>query len=128
MRIPAFIRVSCGVLAVLTVLAAAGAGQAESFLDGFEDLPLMPALRQSEDATTLFDTPYGRIVEAYATGAGTTRQQVLDFYVATLPQLGWQQVAQTEFRREGESLRIEFPRPHPGGPAGLVVRFEVSPD
>ncbi|WP_343863248.1 hypothetical protein [Caenispirillum bisanense] len=114
-------------LAVLAVLAAAGSGRAESFLDGFEDLPLMPALRQSDDATTLFDTPYGRIVEAYATGS-TTPQQVLDFYVATLPQLGWQQVGQSEFRREGESLRIEFPRPHPGGPAGLVVRFEVSPD
>ncbi len=113
-------------LAVLTVLAAAGAGRAESFLDGFEDLPLMPALRQSDHTTTLFDTPYGRIVEAYATGS-TTRQQVLDFYVSTLPQLGWRQVGQTEFRREGESLRIEFPRPRPGGPA-LVVRFEVSPD
>ncbi|GAA0566990.1 hypothetical protein GCM10009099_00390 [Caenispirillum bisanense] len=127
MRIPAFIRASGAVLAVLAVLAAAGSGRAESFLDGFEDLPLMPALRQSDDATTLFDTPYGRIVEAYATGS-TTPQQVLDFYVATLPQLGWQQVGQSEFRREGESLRIEFPRPHPGGPAGLVVRFEVSPD
>lgn len=127
MRIPSAIRAPLAALAVLAVLASAGTARAESFVDGFEDLPLMPALRQSDQGTTLFDTPYGRIVEAYASGSATPAQ-VVGFYAETLPQLGWTRTADTEFRREGEVLHIEFPRPQQGGGSGLVVRFEVSPD
>ncbi|SOE00278.1 hypothetical protein [Caenispirillum bisanense] len=126
MRILPAIRAPLAVLAALVVLALAGGARAESFVDGFEDLPLMPGLQQSTDSTTLFDSPYGRIVEAYASGP-TTPAQVLDFYAETLPQLGWTRSANAEFRREGETLHIAFPRP-PGGASGLVVRFEVSPD
>lgn len=127
MRILSAIRGPLAVLALLAVLAVAGSARAESFLDGFEDLPLMPGLRQSEHGTTLFDTPYGRIVEAYATGP-TTPAQVITFYAETLPQLGWTRTAEAAFQREGEVLYIEFPRPQSGGASGLVVRFEVSPD
>lgn len=113
--------------AALIVAVPSGPARTATFVDGFEDLPLMPSLRQEGERTLLFDSPYGRIVEAFATGRAT-RAQVADFYGATLPQLGWTRVAATVFRREGEVLRIEFPRPARGGAPGLLVRFEVSPD
>ncbi|WP_404382063.1 hypothetical protein [Caenispirillum salinarum] len=114
-------------LALLVFLPLGPGARGAAFLDGFEDLPLMPSLSQQTDRTTVFDSPYGRIVEAYASGRATPGQ-VLDFYGATLPQLGWTRQDARVFRREGEVLRIEFSRPSPGGAPALLVRFEVSPD
>lgn len=114
-------------LAFLLAVPSGSDARAAAFLDGFEDLPLMPGLSQQADRTILFDSPYGRVVEAYAAGR-ITAADVVDFYHATLPQLGWRREAERVFRREGEVLRIDFPRPTTGGAAVLVVRFEVSPD
>jgi hypothetical protein len=115
-------------LALLVALPVGTEAGGAAFLDGFEDLPLMPRLSQQTDRTVVFDSPYGRIVEAYAAGRATPAQ-VLEFYGATLPQLGWTRQDSRIFRREGEVLRIEFPRPsQKGGSPALLVRFEVSPD
>ncbi len=80
---------------------------ADTFVIGFEDLPLMIGLAQVQQDSVLFDTPQGRIVQASATGT-VTRNAVLSFYSSTLPQLGWVSVDQATFQREGETLRIEF--------------------
>ena len=108
----------------LAALAAApgGALAADAFVAGTEDLPLMPGLALVEGAGVVFDTPQGRIVEAYAKG-GAKRDAVLDFYAATLPQLGWQALSRTAYRREGETLRLEL---YPEG-RSLTVRFYLSP-
>ena len=74
---------------------------ADAFVTGTEDLPLMPGLAIVDGAGVVFDTPQGRIVEAYAKGTAR-RDAVLDFYAATLPQLGWQALSRTSYRREGE--------------------------
>jgi hypothetical protein len=95
---------------------------AESFVYGFEDLPLMTGLSQVVGNSVLFDTPQGRIVQA--TAVGDVRQSsVLQFYAETLPQLGWTLVADAEFRREGETLRLEFTMLD----QRLEVRFLVEP-
>lgn len=97
------------------------AGAAE-FFELLDDVPVMPGLDPVADAGTEFDTPSGRIVEAYAIGAAS-RSGVLKFYRGTLPQLGWQVGAGDAFRREDEALRIDF-----FGPDGeLTVRFTVAP-
>lgn len=104
---------------LLSMAAAAGAQQ---FFDLLEDVPVMPALTPVSDAGLEFDTPSGRIAEAYAIGA-TDRGSVLEFYRATLPQLGWQPGAGNAFVRESESLKIDF-----FGPDGeITVRFTVAP-
>jgi len=95
---------------------------ADAFVAGTEDLPLMPGLVMVEGAGMQFDTPQGRIVEAYAKGAAT-RAAVLDYYAATLPQLGWKAESRTSYRREGESLRLELYEEA----SGLTVRFYLSP-
>lgn len=95
---------------------------ADKFVAGFEDLPLMPGLSQMTGTSVLFDTPQGRIVQASAVG-DVSRLELLQFYVETLPQLGWTRVGEEEFRREGEQLRFEFKVV----PNGLEVRFLVEP-
>lgn len=121
------IRPLCRILVVLgfvhafTLPAARGA---ETFVAGIDDLPLMPGLAALPTQGVVFDVPGGRIVEAWAQGA-VTRGAVLTFYGSTLPQLGWSVSAPDLFRREGETLRLEFP---PGAAAGtLLIRFYLSP-
>lgn len=71
--------------AVATVIstALAGAG-AQSFIEGSEDLPLAPVLEAVDEAGMVFDSPSGRIVEAFATG-DTDRQEVLAFMLKHCP-------------------------------------------
>lgn len=98
------------------------AWSAETFVQGFEDLPLMQGLSQVVGNSVLFDTPQGRIVQASATGA-MSQADVLKFYTETLPQLGWTRVAEGEFQREGEMLKLEFNNASPD----VEVRFLVEP-
>lgn len=111
-----FVRI---IAASLAICAAASAGE---FLAGFDDLPVMPGLSPVKDAGIVFDTPAGRIVEGYAAGA-VTREKVRRFYGRTLPQLGWSTAEGSEFRREGEKLKIDFK----GKDGALTVRFTLSP-
>lgn len=112
-------------ITVLTVFAAVPAAPAQQagFVAEVEDLPLMPGLSQIEDAGLIFDTPAGRIVEVYAQGP-VPRPAVLAFYRMTLPELGWRAAGKAEFRREGETLALDF---LPGGDA-LIVRFTLTPE
>lgn len=82
------------------------------FVDGFEDLPLMPGLAVDEEAALLFDKPSGRIAEAVA-GGPVPASEIRSFYDATLPELGWRPVESEGrdlllFRRSDEMLRIEI--------------------
>ena len=94
----------------------------ERFVEGVEDLPLMPGLANVEAAGVAFDTVTGRIVVAYASGR-VTREAVVAFYADTLPQLGWKKEQELRFRRDNENLTLEFSR----NSAGLTVRFSLSP-
>jgi hypothetical protein len=96
--------------------------QAAAFVEGTEDVPLMPGLAMVEGAGTVFDSPQGRIVEAYAKGK-VARDAVLDFYGKTLPQLGWRPDGSGTFRREGETLRLEIY----SEADGTTVRFYLAP-
>ncbi|MBF0563118.1 MAG: hypothetical protein HQL37_14140 [Alphaproteobacteria bacterium] len=115
-------RVCSCVLALVLVFAPAWAGGG-AFLAGVEDLPLMPGMSESAAAGTTFDTPAGRIVEAYAEGTATGAQ-VLRFYQETLPQLGWTAKGSNTFHREGERLKLEIVTERPR----LSVRFTVVPE
>ena len=95
-------------------------------MSGFEDLPLMDGLKQAEDASVSFDSPSGRIIEAYAQSNTISKQKIADFYNKTLPQLGWSRIsgkgkaASVSYTREGEMLTISI---DDGTPAS--VRFEL---
>lgn len=116
---------SVAAVASLGVASAAWAA-ASGFVDGFEDLPLMPGLSQDPGSATVFDSTAGRIIESYATGR-LSQDSVLSFYAETLPQLGWEAVgvdhAAAIYRREGEDLRVDVREK-----GGIVnVHFQASP-
>lgn len=102
------------------------AGSPAPFLSGFEDLPLMSALRPEPEAMTVFDSPFGRVVENYASGP-TSAGTVAQFYRESLPQLGWAAEMSAPnkmvFHREGEDLLMEFTE----SGSAVTVRFQLSP-
>lgn len=92
-----------------------------AFLTELEDLPLAPGLAETPGGM-LFDSPTGRIVEATARGDATA-EQVISFYAQTLPELGWQKVGPSSYRRDNEVLKIDVEaRKRP-----LLVRFSLVP-
>jgi hypothetical protein len=114
-----------GLLVALSLGALAG--EAARFVAGLEDLPLMPGLSALEDAGLVFDTPQGRIVEAFAAGP-VTRAEVAAFYTETLPQLGWRMTGTDTWSREGETLRMEVLEDARRRTPPLTVRFALSPN
>lgn len=103
------------------ILLSTVSGRAEQFLAGFEDVPVMPGIEAAGSASVDFDSPGGRIVEAYASGS-VTRAAVQSYYQSTLPQLGWTRTGPLEFSRAGERLSIELL-----GQSPVTVRFELAP-
>ncbi len=97
-------------------------GAETAFVTGTEDLPLMAGLIEVVEAGLAFDTPGGRIVEAYATGP-VSAADVEAFYTATLPQLGWTGLGNLAFTREDEVLRIALR----SADETLTVEFLISP-
>jgi hypothetical protein len=111
------------------MLVAAPAFAQNRFVPGIEDLPLMPQLSAVQGENVVFEAPAGRIVEAWADGA-TSADAVREFYGKTLPQLGWRSSGPDLFRRENETLRLEFPASSPRGGASagrILVRFYLAP-
>lgn len=105
-------------------VASAAAPAADAFLQGVDGVPLMPGLRQADADALVFDSPWGRVVEAYASGA-VPRDRVLAFYAETLPQLGWSARGPAVYEREGETLLLEFPTSAAAGTTTL--RISVKP-
>lgn len=109
-------------LLLLPVTAMAGG----KFLSAVDDLPLMTGLSEDEGGVMVFDSPNGRVVETLATGA-VKKADVLNFYSATLPQLGWQEQSSGHFTRDEEVLRLEFPASPGAKTTPLTVRFMLKP-
>ncbi|NKD78084.1 hypothetical protein HEQ60_09970 [Haematospirillum sp. H1815] len=106
-------------IALATAVASASV---QDFAEGIEDLPLMPGLQSHEGGLTVFDSPYGTIVESTAKGR-VLPADVLDFYARTLPQLGWTRTGETLFRREAEELVLDVGQ----NKTDVIVRFRVMP-
>lgn len=109
--------------AALTLAAPAAAFAADEtvWVEGIDDLPLMPGLAMDPAAPVEFDKPQGRIVMASASGAPTV-QQIQAFYAGALPALGWKGSG-TVFTRGQEQLTLEL------GRSGSLshVRFSLTP-
>ena len=113
-----------GLATLFTILAVLSApANAQDFVPGFEDLPLMRGLAAIAGTGHVFDSPVGRLVESHATGA-VTRADVVAFYRESLVALGWSETGPGQFRRENEILRIEIT----GRNGDLQVLFRLTPD
>lgn len=112
---------------LLTAALIAFSAQAQDkFLSAVEDLPLMSELDEIKGSVMVFDSAQGRVVEAMATGT-VGEDAVLQFYSATLPQLGWTEKSPGQFSREGEVLKLEFLKTEDGGTAITTLHFMLSP-
>ncbi len=116
-------RWKAGALVFLLTVATAVAGAADTaFVSGIDDLPLMAGLVEEPGNAMVFDSPAGRIVETEASGP-LTRAEVMAFYTATLPELGWRRQGEAVFARQRETLTLELAE----RPGVVVVRFVLSP-
>lgn len=106
---------------MLFAFSAVQAADPTRFASVIDDLPLMSEIVEVGDGVE-FSTPAGRLAEVSAEGQ-VSRKDVLSFYGATLPQLGWARVGETEFVREDESLTLIFEQVS----SGVRVRFALAP-
>lgn len=102
----------------------AGGALATDYLSGISDLPLPDGLVEAKDKSTVFDSAVGRIVTAYATGQ-LTADKVHDFYESTLPQLGWNETDEGNWRRQNQVLKIDVLGPEAGP---VTTTFTLSSD
>jgi hypothetical protein len=101
-----------------------GTAFATDYLSGISDLPLPEGLTEAKDKSTVFDSVVGRIVTAYATGQ-MSAGSVHDFYESTLPQLGWNETDEGNWRRQNQVLKIDVLGPEAGP---VTATFTLSSD
>ncbi len=109
--------------AVAVVVCAAPAFATE-FLSAIEDVPLVNGMVEQPEPL-VFESDQGRVVRTSAEGQVRTRD-IADFYIASLPQLGWKQVeadATLSFERENERLNITMRETASAAP--ITVSFEL---
>lgn len=129
-----FLSLFLAVLFPLAVFAADAPRPHLTFLEGFDDVPLMPGFHELADSLLIFDKPDGKIIQSEACGAASWAA-VRGFYTGALPQLGWRlepaskggQPQSLVFRREGDRLEIGV------GKANLQhcsvkLRFSLTPE
>ena len=109
---------------ICAILIAKISNTAPKFIPGVNGLPLVTGLVLMPGRHIIFDTPEGRIIEAFADGR-ISPTNILAFYKDTLPQLGWNVKSKNEFQRENEVLRIEVSANKKNQ---SIVRFFITPD
>lgn len=103
--------------------AALAPAQDQAFVPGLDGVPVMEGVTIDSDTALIFDHPQGRIVEVQ----GFTQRahaEVLAYYGALLPALGWQEVREGHYRRDAEQLRVMMR----DLADGRLLRFRVTPD
>ena len=104
-------------------LSAGGSMSATKYFNYLHDVPVMQGLVVLEEQSTMFDKPEGRIVVQIARATDVSEKQISAFYAATLPSLGWKQIADNVYYREQERLTLTFQKNR----GGILVKFFVSP-
>ena len=97
----------------------------EDFVQGSEDIPLILGMEKIADDSIGFDSSSGSIISSSYT-TKIDLKKVRNFYIKTLPDMGWKLVQNGEtrviFKREKENLEIEFSKQN----EKKVVRFFIS--
>ena len=98
------------IFCVLSILPLSNNVWATTFIEGLEDVPLMDGISQIQKDTISFGNEESRFVEAYLTSSKIGFKSIENFYIKTLPQLGWTYQGKDAntllFYRENEMLEI----------------------
>ena len=100
------------------MMGAVGA-QAEFF--GETDIPLMEDMQINESESFSFDVPAGQITGFAAISQKSVRE-VMEFYQASLEELGWQQKEPFHYSRDQDELVLQI-KP---GKQGTIVKIQYS--
>ncbi len=98
-------------ITVLFSITFAFETEARGFVAGFEDIPLMEGLKQTESDDIVFGNEETSYREAQLVAVRKKSfKDIQDFYLKTLPQLGWNiqshEASSLKFSRENEILEI----------------------
>ncbi len=112
---------------VLAALLAAAPAHAADFLKAIEDVPVPAGLTETAEPT-VFESGQGRVVRTNASG-NADYSTVRNFYLESLPALGWKREAdgaggKLVFTREHERLTLSI-EPAAGVGSPLNVIFEL---
>lgn len=98
------------VICALSILFMSNNVLATTFIEGLEDVPLINGVSQIQKDTISFGNEESRFVEAYLTSSKIGFKAIENFYIKTLPQLGWTYQGKDGntllFYRENEMLEI----------------------
>lgn len=102
---------------------------AAEFVEGTDDIPLADGMQKIDGEENLnFDLPSGNII-AISYRSDSRLNEIKDFYIDTLPQMGWVSVdndiannSKINFKRDGEKLEIEFVKEK----GGNMVKFYAT--
>lgn len=108
------------VLALLTT--ASIQSNAEDFLAGNSDIPIMNGLKINTTEQMDFDTPTGQLLVLEGNALQKTGEDVLKFYENTLPQLGWIQKEKGVFVRQNDTLTLSILK----NKKPAKIRFDIS--
>ena len=123
LQIATFLILCFLMIIVLPVKGTSKVCALDRFVSGVVDLPLMVGLEEIPGSVVVFSKAQGRIIDVTAHGP-VTPKMAQRFYERTLPQLGWKKQNLGIWRRESETLRINFEL----ASGQLVVRFSITPE
>ncbi|MDP3738353.1 MAG: hypothetical protein Q8R02_13240 [Hyphomonadaceae bacterium] len=120
-------RFHCLAGAIGFAVVVAAPAHATDFLKAIDDVPLVAGLTEQADPV-VFESEQGRVVKTSASGSADYGA-VRDFYLTTLPSLGWKQEGRGTggklvFAREHERLTLSI-EPAAGVKSPLNVIFEL---
>ena len=112
---------------VAAALLAAAPAHAADFLKAIDDVPVPAGLTETAEPT-VFESEQGRVVRTNASG-NADYSMVRDFYLKSLPALGWKREddepgGKLVFTREHEQLTLSV-EPAAGIDSPLNVIFEL---
>ena len=80
---------------------------AEDFVYGLDDIPVFKEMRYIENSNVLYDKIDGRFVSSEMIG-NYSIEDIKEFYISVLPNLGWEEVNVNLFQRGDEYLEIKL--------------------
>ncbi len=112
-------------MTILLFLVYSFSTQAEQFIEGMDDVPMLEGMHQITQDDVLFGNEETRLLEAYFNAPKLKFSAIADFYNESLPQLGWiyqgNRGNDLLFYREGETLEVVRESVSP-----LIVRITVK--
>tara|TARA_Y100000294_G_C8311464_1_gene238911 strand:+ start:76 stop:462 length:387 start_codon:yes stop_codon:yes gene_type:complete len=99
----------------------------QAFFEVLPALPLMEGLKEHKESTFIFDKPDGQIVEVEVSSATLSYENILDFYAASLPQLGWKKISKNQFAKKNEILIFVSENAQAQSPSGTTLKVILLP-